>query len=66
MNILQLKEQHPKQFEKEHMLYVEYGLSHEWWEHIYDNFREDCAATYGLQVAEIQFSGFHSQGDGAS
>ena len=66
MNILQLKEQHPEQFEKEHMLYLEQGLPSEWWEHVYDNFREDCAATYDLQVAEIQFSGFHSQGDGAS
>ena len=66
MNILQLREQHPEQFEKEHMLYLEQGIPSEWWEHVYDNFREDCAATYDLQVAEIQFSGFHSQGDGAS
>jgi len=66
MNILQLKEQHPEQFETEHMRYLEHGLDYDWWEHVYDNFREDCAATYDLQVAEITFSGFHSQGDGAA
>jgi hypothetical protein len=66
MNILQLKEQHPKQFETEHMLYLEHGLDYDWWEHIYDNFREDCADAYDLQVAEITFSGFDAQGDGAA
>jgi hypothetical protein len=66
MDILQLKAQHPDEFAREHVKYLEYGLCEGWWECIYDNFREECARKYDLQVGRIWFSGFYSQGDGAA
>jgi hypothetical protein len=37
----------------------------DWYENIYDTFREDMSAV-GIYVSDIQFSGFWSQGSGAS
>jgi len=37
----------------------------DWWECVYDRFKEDGRAK-GFVIEEIQFSGFSSQGDGAS
>ena len=37
----------------------------DWWEGVYDTFREDMS-TKGIYVSDISFSGFWSQGDGAS
>ncbi|MDM0116876.1 hypothetical protein QTI66_32640 [Variovorax sp. J22R133] len=37
----------------------------EWWEHLYEDFKVDCA-DIGIGVNDIRFSGFWSQGDGAS
>jgi len=65
MDILQLKEQHPDEFAREHAKYVEHGLDYEWWDPTYDNFRDRCARLYDLQVGKIWFSGFYSQGDSA-
>jgi hypothetical protein len=36
-----------------------------WWDHIYDNAKEDGLAK-GFHIDDISFSGFWSQGDGAS
>jgi len=36
-----------------------------WWDHIYDNAKHDALAK-GFRIDEINFSGFYSQGDGAS
>ena len=66
MNIVQLKEQHPDEFARQHEKYLEYGLDYDWWEHIYDNFREECASKYDLQVSGIWFEGFYLQGGGAA
>jgi hypothetical protein len=38
---------------------------YDWWEGTYDTFREDMSAA-GIYVSDIRFSGFWSQGDGAS
>lgn len=37
----------------------------DWWEYVYDNFKTDMAQA-GYDVTDIRFSGFYSQGDGAS
>lgn len=37
----------------------------DWWDYVYSQFREDMKAK-GISVDRIQFSGFWSQGDGAS
>ena len=37
----------------------------EWYEPVYDGF-EELASEYGIEVDDINFSGFYSQGDGAS
>lgn len=38
---------------------------HEWWDFIYDDWKTELA-TYGITDVDISFSGFWSQGDGAS
>ena len=37
------------------------NVDHDWWEHVYEAFKEDCE----FEVDRIYFSGFCSQGDGA-
>lgn len=41
------------------------NVDHEWWEYTYDEFKIEME-TKGITVADINFSGFYSQGDGAS
>ena len=43
---------------------TEWLTDHEWWDCIYDDFRRDMK-TNGIEVDQIYFSGFSSQGDGA-
>ena len=43
--------------------YIE-GMDYEWWEGVYEMAKEDGIAL-GFDIADIQFSGFYSQGDGA-
>jgi len=38
---------------------------HEWWDYTYDDFKTQMAER-GITVTDIRFSGFSSQGDGAS
>lgn len=40
------------------------NVDHDWWDGVYDQFREDMAAV-GIDVWNMYFSGFASQGDGA-
>lgn len=40
-------------------------IHYEWWDFVYDDF-ETVAKIMGIQVGEIYFSGFWSQGDGAT
>jgi hypothetical protein len=44
--------------------YQQHWLDYEWWDFIYDDFREICKII-GIDVENIYFSGFWSQGDGA-
>ena len=44
--------------------YRDVNVDHDWWEHIYEMFTEDCA-DLGVHVDEMYFRGFWSQGDGA-
>ena len=49
------------------MSYIEIGLAHEWWDSVYEDFLQILdAAGVSATVDDLQFSGFHSQGDGAS
>ena len=52
-------------YAKQHAI-TEYGQPpDDWYEEIYARAKEDAPAR-GFNIDEIQFSGFHSQGDGAS
>lgn len=42
----------------------EINVQHEWWDYIYDLFKDDMS-NIGIDVDEIYFRGFWSQGDGA-
>lgn len=52
---------------REHALakLAEWNTDHDWWEYTESDFKRLCAL-FGLEIEEIQFSGFSSQGDGAS
>lgn len=41
------------------------SLDYEWWQHVYANAKED-GKEKGFDIEDIRFSGFWSQGDGAS
>jgi hypothetical protein len=43
----------------------EINVHHEWWDSVYETFKEDMNLL-GYSVEDITFSGFWSQGDGAS
>lgn len=46
--------------------YRDINVEHlDWWDCVYDNFREDMGVK-GIEVQDMRFSGFWSQGDGAS
>lgn len=54
-----------RRFDTAYYKWLEYCLDYEWWDSIYDNFKETCKA-HSIRVDDITFSGFHSQGDGAA
>lgn len=41
------------------------NVEHDWYEPVYEGF-EEIANEYGIEVDDMNFSGFYSQGDGAS
>jgi hypothetical protein len=46
--------------------YRHFNVEHlDWWDAVYDGFKEDMAEKH-IHVGQMQFSGFWSQGDGAS
>jgi len=45
--------------------YCDINVDHDWWEYTYDEFKIEMQLK-GITVDEINFSGFYSQGDGAS
>lgn len=60
-----LREVYPKRFEKEYYEWLEYAIDGEWWDYHYKQFKADCLLK-GIRVDGINFSGFGSQGDGAT
>jgi hypothetical protein len=54
-----------RRFETEYYKWQEYCLDYEWYDSIYDDFKETCK-TCSIRVDDISFSGFHSQGGGAA
>ena len=61
----ELQELDPKRFEKEYYKWMEFALDYEWWDALYKQFKADCLPK-GVRVDTINFSGFGSQGDGAT
>jgi hypothetical protein len=51
--------------EKAHAKLTEWIADHEWWDYIFENAKID-GDKLGFEVENIEFSGFSSQGDGAS
>lgn len=45
--------------------YYDINVDHDWWDCVYEDFKTDMLEK-GIRVDEINFSGFWSQGDGAS
>lgn len=45
--------------------YRDINVDHDWWEYTYDEFKIEMQ-TKGITVNDIHFTGFYSQGDGAS
>ncbi len=46
--------------------FVEHWMNHDWWDCTIDFMKEEGHHKHGFRVDEIRFSGFWSQGDGAS
>lgn len=64
MNVTELKELHPKRFEKKYAEWCEHAAADDWWEYMQDRFQERHAPQ-GVTVASIQFS-LYGQGSGAA
>lgn len=50
--------------EKAREWYVQCGFDHDWWDNVFCDAKE-IAALMGIDIKDIYFSGFSSQGDGA-
>ena len=46
--------------------YRDINVEHDWWEYTIDDFKERMQIFYGIAAYDVSFSGFWSQGDGAS
>lgn len=44
--------------------YYDWNVSYDWWDTVYDDTKE-IASLMGIDIKDISFSGFYSQGDGA-
>lgn len=64
MNAQELKDKHPDVFAKEYNEWCFHGLGYDWWDSVYEQFKENGVAK-GFDLEHIYFSGFWSQGDGA-
>lgn len=50
---------------KQHAIELHAAPDHDWWDSTYEHFKEEGKAK-GFEIEGISFSGFYSQGDGAS
>lgn len=61
----ELHEADPKRFEEEHWKWTEHMPDYEWYDYLLNDFKEQGKAK-GFDIEDIRFTGFWSQGDGAS
>ena len=65
VTLYQFDELNEKAKERASNNYCEHWMNHEWWDCTYDMMKED-GLKQGFNIKDIRFSGFWSQGDGAS
>lgn len=66
VTLYQFDELNDKAKEKAANHYREHWMSHDWWDSTYEYMKEEGKHKHGFRVDDIRFSGFWSQGDGAS
>lgn len=66
MNVHELKALHPKRFDKEHSDWAASCASYDWWGDVFGEAKKRGLDEHGYVIEDLQFSGFWSQGDGAS
>jgi hypothetical protein len=64
MNATEYKEHDPQGFEKAYWHWVEYAADYDWWDSIYDDFKERGLAL-GFDCGGFWFCGFYCQGSRA-
>ena len=64
MNTIKYQDLPEERKEQERQKYREHGLGYDWWDGVYD-YAKETAGKFGLEIDDIFFSGFWSQGDGA-
>jgi len=64
MNTIKYQDLPEDRKEQEREKYREHGLDYDWWDGVYD-YAKETAGKFGLEIDDIFFSGFWSQGDGA-
>ena len=67
MNVHELKEKHPDQFDREYQKWYPNALTHyDWWDGVYEMFRNDCEPKgVHIDLSRTYFSISYSQGDHA-
>ncbi len=63
-NVFQFKELEDPAKETARQWYREGSLDHDWWDHTVED-AKTCAKVLGINIDNVYFSGFWSQGDGA-
>lgn len=66
ITLYQFDELNDKAKEKARDYYITNWMQDEWWGSTYDMLKEEGEHKHGFRVDDIRFSGFWSQGDGAS
>lgn len=66
ITLYQFNELNDKAKEKAVNNYIEHWMHDEWWDCTYEMMKEEGEHKHGFRVDDIRFSGFWSQGDGAS
>lgn len=66
ITLYQFDELNDKAKEKARDYYITNWMQDEWWGSTYDMMKEEGEHKHGFRVDDIKFSGFWSQGDGAS
>ena len=66
VTLYQFDELSDKAKERARNNYCEHWMDHEWWDCTYDMMKEEGEHKHGFNIKDIRFSGFWSQGDGAS